>query len=73
MDKEKLQSAFDLEWPAEQIAAINDAVKGRTAESLEVHDTGGCQHVLITFEDGFQLRIDCERLKAVDPIEPQHI
>ncbi len=73
MEKEKLQSSFDVEWPAEQVAAISDAVKGRTVESLEIHDAGGYQYALITFEDGFQLRIDCERLKAVDPIEPQHI
>jgi hypothetical protein len=73
MDGDKVQSAFDVEWPAEQRAAINDAVKGRTVESIEIHDASGYQFVLITFEDGFQLRIDCERIKAVDPIEPQHI
>lgn len=73
MDKDKVQSAFDAEWPAEQIAAINDAVKGRTVENIQMYDAGGYQSVLITCEDGFQLRIDCERLKAVDLIEPQHI
>ena len=73
MDDDKAQSPFEQEWPAEQVAAINEAVKGRTVESLELHDAGSYQYVLIVFEDGFQLRIDCERLKDVDPIEPQYI
>jgi len=64
------QSRFAQTWPAEQIAAINDAVKGRTVEGLEIQDA---RHVLITFADGLQLRIECERLEAVEPIEPQHI
>jgi hypothetical protein len=74
MNDDNLQSAFDVEWPAEQIAAINEAVRGRTVESLEIHDAGaGHQHVLITFADGLQLRIECGDLEAVEPIEPQHI
>ena len=73
MDKAKAQSPFDLEWPAEQIAAINDAVKGRSVESLEIGDAGGYQYVLITFADGLQLRIECNHLEDVDAIEPQHI
>jgi hypothetical protein len=55
------------------MAAINDAVKDRTIETLEVGQASDHQYVLITFADGLRLRIECEHLKAVDPIEPQHI
>jgi hypothetical protein len=64
------QSRFAQNWPAEQIAAINDAVKGHTVEGLEIYDA---RSILITFADGLQLRIECEGLKAIEPIEPQHI
>ena len=73
MADDNAQSLFALEWPAEQIAAISDAVKGRTVEALEAGQAGDHQYVVITFADGLQLRVECDRLKAVDPIEPQHI
>ena len=73
MADDESRSLFDQEWPAELIAAISDAVRGHTVEELEVKDAGSYQCVLITFADGLQLRIECERLKVVDPIEPQHI
>jgi len=64
----------ESQWPAEHIAAVNEAVRGHTVESLEVHEAGtGHQHILITFADGLQLRIVCQDLGAVEPIEPQHI
>lgn len=73
MDQEKAQNTFDTKWSAEQIEAINDAVKGRAVEGLEIGDRGDHQFVLILFADGLQLRIECGHLEAVDPIEPQHI
>lgn len=70
MDADHVQS----EWPAEHIAAVNEAVRGHAVESLEVQAAGaGTQHILITFADGLQLRIECEHLRAVEPIESQHI
>jgi hypothetical protein len=73
MVNDNAQRPLDSEWPAEQIAALNDAVQGRTVEALEVGQANDHQYVLITFTDGLQLRVECERLKMVDPIEPQHI
>lgn len=73
MADDNAQRAFDLQWPAEQVAAISDAVKGRTVEALEIGEAADHQYVVITFADGLQLRVECDRLTAVDPIEPQHI
>lgn len=74
MAVDKDRTPFDEQWPAVQIAAINEAVKGHTVEELEIYDAGGGhQTVLITFTEGMQLRIECEHLKVVDSIEPQHI
>jgi hypothetical protein len=46
------QSRFTQTWPAGQTAAINDAVKGRTVEGLEIHDA---RSVLITFAGGLSI------------------
>ena len=72
-NQEPAKSNSDFDWTPEQIDAISEAVNGRTAESLDIQDATDYQLVVITFADGLQLRIECDHIKAVDPIEPQHI
>jgi hypothetical protein len=57
------------QWAEEVTAQINEATEGKTVKSFQIDDSGMDNFVVITFEDGSQLRIQYDHIYEAEIME----